>query len=64
VANPLHETVLLAHRHAAENSLVVGKAAQRDVDATRNLPRSNRQKLLDGIAVLFDIIEKMRRADT
>jgi DNA-binding MarR family transcriptional regulator len=40
------------------------KAAQKYVDAITNLPRRNRQKLLDGIAVIFDVIEKTRKADT
>jgi len=40
------------------------KAAQKYVDAITNLSRSNRQKLLDGIAVIFDVIEKTRKADT
>jgi DNA-binding MarR family transcriptional regulator len=39
------------------------KAAQKYVDAITNLPRRNRQKLLDGIAVIFDVIEKTRKAD-
>ena len=40
------------------------KAAQKYVDAITNLSRSNRHKLLDGIAVIFDVIEKTRKADT
>jgi DNA-binding MarR family transcriptional regulator len=40
------------------------KAAQKYVDAITNLSRSNRQKLLDGITVIFDVIEKTRKADT
>ena len=40
------------------------KAAQKYVNAITNLSRSNRQKLLDGIAVIFDVIEKTRKADT
>ena len=40
------------------------KAAQKYVDAITNLSRSNRQQLLDGIAVIFYVIEKTRKADT
>ena len=39
------------------------KAAQKYVGAITNLSRSNRQKLLDGIAVMLDVIEKTRKAD-
>ncbi|MFZ0930666.1 MAG: MarR family transcriptional regulator [Syntrophobacteraceae bacterium] len=37
------------------------KAAERYVDAIKNLSTSDRQKLLDGIAVIFDVIEKTRK---
>ena len=39
------------------------KAARKYVDAITNLPRSNRQKLLEGITVIFEVIEKTRKAD-
>jgi DNA-binding MarR family transcriptional regulator len=39
------------------------KAAQKYVGAITNLSGSNRQKMLDGIAVILDVIEKTRKAD-
>ena len=40
------------------------KAAEKYVDAIKNLSTSDQKKLLDGIAVIFDVIEKTRKADT
>jgi len=54
----------LTPKGIAITSRVRPKAAQKYVDAITNLSRSNRQKLLDGVAVIFDVIEKTRKADT
>ena len=40
------------------------KAAEKYVDAIKNLSPSDRKKMLDGIAVIFDVIEKTRKEDT
>jgi hypothetical protein len=37
------------------------KAAEKYVDAIKDLSPSDRKKLLDGIAVIFDVIEKTRK---
>ena len=37
------------------------KAAEKYVDAIRDLSPRDRKKLLDGIAVIFDVLEKTRR---
>jgi DNA-binding MarR family transcriptional regulator len=39
------------------------KAAEKYVDAIMNLSPSDQKKLLDGIAVIFDVIEKTRKKD-
>ena len=52
----------LTPKGAAMTGRVRLKAAQKYVDAITNLSRGNRQKLLDGIAVIFDVIEKTRKA--
>ncbi len=39
------------------------KAAEKYVDAIKNLSTSDRKKLLDGIAVILDVIENTRRTD-
>jgi len=39
------------------------KAAEKYVDAIEKLSASDRKKLLDGIAVIFDVIEKTRKKD-
>ena len=53
----------LTPKGAAMTERVRLKAARKYVDAITNLSKSNRQKLLDGIAVIFDVIEKTRKAD-
>jgi DNA-binding MarR family transcriptional regulator len=40
------------------------KAAGKYVDAIKNISTSDRQELIDGIAVIFDVIEKTRKGDT
>jgi hypothetical protein len=40
------------------------KAAEKYVDAIEDLSTSDRQKLIDGIAVIFDVIERTRKANT
>jgi hypothetical protein len=37
------------------------KAAEKYVDAIENLSPRDRKKLLDGIAVIFQVIEKTRK---
>jgi DNA-binding MarR family transcriptional regulator len=39
------------------------KAAEKYVDAIKNLSKSDRKKLLDGIAVIFDVIEITRKEE-
>ena len=40
------------------------KAAEKYVGAIKSLSTSDRQKLLDGVAVIFDVIEKTRKENT
>lgn len=40
------------------------KAAEKYVDSIRNLSTRDRQKLIDGVAVIFDVIGKTRKEDT
>jgi len=40
------------------------KAAEKYVDAIRDLAPSDRQKLIDGIAVILDVLEKTRKENT
>jgi DNA-binding MarR family transcriptional regulator len=53
----------LTPKGAAITGRVRLKAAEKYVDAIRNLSTSDREKLLDGIAVIFDVIEKTRKED-
>jgi DNA-binding MarR family transcriptional regulator len=54
----------LTPKGAAMTGRVRRKAAEKYVGAIENLSPGDRQKLLDGIAVIFDILEKTRKEDT
>jgi DNA-binding MarR family transcriptional regulator len=54
----------LTPKGAAMTGRVRLKAAEKYVGAITNLSASDRKKLLDGIAVIFDVIEKTRKKDT
>jgi DNA-binding MarR family transcriptional regulator len=51
----------LTPKGAALTGRVRLKAAEKYVDAIKNLSASDRKKLLDGIAVIFNVIESTRR---
>jgi DNA-binding MarR family transcriptional regulator len=51
----------LTAKGAAMTRRVRLKAAEKYVDAIKHLSGSDRQKLLDGIAVIFHVIEKTRK---
>jgi DNA-binding MarR family transcriptional regulator len=40
------------------------KAAEKYVDAIKNLSPSDRKKLLEGITVIFSVLEKTRKENT
>jgi DNA-binding MarR family transcriptional regulator len=54
----------LTPRGLAMTQRVRRKAAAKYVDAIRSLSPGDRQKLLDGIAVILDVIERTRKEDT
>ena len=54
----------LTPKGTAMTGRVRRKAAEKYVDAIKNLPPSDRKKLLDGIAVIFDVLEKTRKEYT
>ena len=51
----------LTPKGAAMTGRVRLKAAEKYVDAIKNLSASDQKKMLDGIAVIFDVIEKTRK---
>jgi DNA-binding MarR family transcriptional regulator len=51
----------LTSKGAAMTERIRLKAAEKYVDAIRTLSPSDRKRLLDGIAVIFDVIEKTRK---
>jgi DNA-binding MarR family transcriptional regulator len=51
----------LTPKGTAMTGRVRRKAAEKYVDAIRNLSTGDRNKMLAGIAVIFDVIEKTRR---
>jgi DNA-binding MarR family transcriptional regulator len=54
----------LTPKGAAMTRRVRLKAAGKYVDAIKNLSASDHKQLLDGIAVIFDVIDKTRKEDT
>ena len=54
----------LTPKGAALTERVRLKAAEKYVDAIRGLSPRDRKKMLDGIAVIVDVIEKTRKEDT
>jgi DNA-binding MarR family transcriptional regulator len=53
----------LTPKGAAMTRRVRLKAAEKYVDAIKELSASDRKKLVDGIEVIFDVIEKTRKKD-
>jgi len=51
----------LTPKGTAMTGRVRRRAAEKYVDAIKNLSPSDREKLLDGIAVIFDVLEKTRK---
>ncbi len=54
----------LTSKGTAITGRVRRKAAEKYVDAIKNLSPGDRQKMLEGITVIFDVLEKTRKEDT
>ncbi len=54
----------LTSKGTAITGRVRRKAAEKYVDAIKNLSPDDRQKMLEGITVIFDVLEKTRKEDT